>query len=420
MTTVAADPNPELVQAISDARIVADVRQHADGVGRADRWSATIIGGLFALTAVGAAISHGLPTAREVVLFALLVVAHLIASRVVFESAGGAAAATEPVLVAGLLLLPVPGVPLVVLLSLLLSARPGVRSSHDLLVRSVSGWHCVGPVAVLAVANLDGVALAHWPVYVAVLAAQFLLDAVIAALRCRALGISLRVLPKPMAWAWGLDALLAPIGLAAVLATDAGPLAVAFAMCPVGILALLGRDRTEHFEKAVVISEAFEAAIESARLDPVSGIANRRAWNEATARAALRFAANPMGRSVSVLLADVDGLKSVNDTLGHDAGDDLIRAAAQALVTAAPEGSLAARIGGDEFGLLVVDRADIDTAALVAEVRRAVSDHPLVHGVALSLSVGAASCPPYADVEAAQVAADEQAIADKAARRAGR
>ena len=210
--------------------------------------------------------------------------------------------ATEPMLIAGLLLLPVGYVPVVVLLSLVLSASEGSRSRHDLLVRAVSGWHCIGPVVVLAVADPDGFALHHWPIYVLAVLAQFLLDALIAVIRCSVLGISLAVLPRPMAWAWGVDALLAPIGVAAVLGADGSRGRCVIAMCPVGILALLGRDRAEHFEKAVAISEAFEAALESARLDPVSGIANRRAWNEATARAALRFAANPMGRLVSVML----------------------------------------------------------------------------------------------------------------------
>ena len=79
-----------------------------------------------------------------------------------------------------------------------------------------------------------------------------------------------------------------------------------------------------------------------------------------------------------------------------------------------------ARIGGDEFGILVTDRTDIDPDTLIARVRAAIAAHPPVHGVALSLSVGSAACPPYADVEAAQAAADERAIADKALRRAGR
>jgi diguanylate cyclase (GGDEF)-like protein len=414
-------PSPELEQAISEARAVADVRHQAEAaISGSDRWSARLIGGSFGLVALGLLIVHGVPSGREAITFALLTAVHTLACRVAFESAGGSAVPTEPTLVAGLLLLPIEFVPLMVLFSLLMSTRERPVSRHDLLVRAVSGWHCIGPVAVFAAVGADGATLDRWPVLVLALLAQFVLDATIAVLRCVALGIPWQVLPRPMAWAWAVDALLAPIGVAAVLATDGSLWSLLFASCPIGILALLGRDRAEHLEKVVVISEAFEAAIETARLDPVSGIANRRAWNEATARAALRFAANPMGRSVSVLLADVDGLKAVNDTLGHDAGDELIRASAEALKRAAPVGALVARIGGDEFGILVVDRADLDAVTLVVRVQAAIAAMPAVHGVTLSLSVGAAGCPPFADVEAAQAAADERAIADKAIRRAGR
>jgi diguanylate cyclase (GGDEF)-like protein len=421
MTAHAPSPGPELAQAISEARTVAEVRQQdGEEVSTTDRWSGLILGGGYAVVAVALAMLHGVPTGREALTFVAFAAAHAFASRVVFESAGGLAVATQPTLVASLLVLPVEYVPLVVLIGLLASAPAGSRSRHDLLVRALSGWHSVGPVTVLWFAAYDEVSLRHWPVYALALLAQFALDATIAVVRCVALGIPVRVLPRPMAWSWAVDALLTPIGIAAVLAADGTEWSLVIALCPVGILALLGRDRTEHLEKAVVISEAFEAAVESARLDPVTGIANRRAWNEATAHAALRFAANPMGRSVTVVLADVDGLKRVNDTMGHDAGDELIRAAAQALVAAAPVGALVARIGGDEFGMLVTDRAELGAEELVQRLRSTVAAQPSVHGVRLSLSVGGASCPPYADVEAAQAAADEHAMADKARRRAGR
>jgi diguanylate cyclase (GGDEF)-like protein len=420
MTTTAPMSSPELDQVITEGRTVADVRQQDAGETAADRWSALVVGGAYVVLAIGLFVAHGLPTGREAWMFVLLGAMHTLASKVVFESAGGFAVPTEPTLVVALLLLPLDHVPMLVLVSLLVSIPERPITRHDVLVRALSGWHCIGPLAVLAVADLDGVALDHWPVYAVAVGAQFVLDATVAGLRCLALGIPLTVLPRPLAWSWSVDALLAPIGVAAVLATDGSLWAVAFAACPIGILALLGRDRTEHFEKAVQISEAFEAAVEAARQDPVSGIANRRAWNEATARAALRFAANPMGRSVSVVLADVDGLKHVNDTVGHDAGDDLIRAAAAALLAAAPPGALVARIGGDEFGILVVDGPDVGCEQLVARVRAAVAAQPAVSGARLSLSVGGAACPPYADVEAAQAAADERAMADKAARRAGR
>jgi diguanylate cyclase (GGDEF)-like protein len=420
MTAHAPPPGPELAQAITEARTVAEVRQQ-DGtaITPADRWSGVLLGGGYAVVATVLAVVHGVPSGRAALTFVAFAAAHALASRVVFESAGGLAVATQPTLVAGLLVLPVAYVPLVVLVGLLSSAPAAARSRHDLLVRALSGWHSIGPVVVLWLAAPDHVSPRHWPVYAVALLAQFVLDATTAVIRCLATGIPISVLPRPMAWSWAVDALLTPIGIAAVLAADGTKWSIVIALCPVGILALLGRDRTEHLEKAVAISEAFEAAVEAARIDPVTGIANRRAWNEAAAHAALRFAANPMGRSVTVVLADVDGLKRVNDTLGHDAGDELIRAAARALTAAAPSGALVARVGGDEFGVLVTDRSEIDAEEVVQRIRAAVAAQS-VPGGRLSLSVGGASCPPYADVEAAQAAADERAMADKVRRRAGR
>ncbi len=69
--------------------------------------------------------------------------------------------------------------------------------------------------------------------------------------------------------------------------------------------------------------------------------------------------------------------------------------------------------------MLVVGAA-IDSSILVGAVRERMQRVSPVHGVAVSLSVGAASCPPLADVEAILTAADSLAFADKAARRVGR
>jgi diguanylate cyclase (GGDEF)-like protein len=226
-------------------------------------------------------------------------------------------------------------------------------------------------------------------------------------------------LPRPMTWSWSVDALLAPIGLTAVLATDSWWVALGWASTPIALLALLARDHAEHLEKAVVISEAFDAAVSAARRDALTELANRRAWSEATARAAIEFEADPLGKTVAVLMADLDGLKMVNDLLGHDAGDDLICAAADVLRSAAPADALVARLGGDEFGILLVG-SSTTAEELVFAVRHASLTHPGLHGCSVSLSVGIASCPPFDAVEDALVAADQRAFVDKAERRAGR
>ncbi|GEL96062.1 GGDEF domain-containing protein [Cellulomonas composti] len=111
--------------------------------------------------------------------------------------------------------------------------------------------------------------------------------------------------------------------------------------------------------------------------DPLTGLPNRRAADNA-AEAALED-----GREVCIVMADVDGLKRVNDRMGHETGDDLLRTVADVLRRVADElpGSTAARIGGDEFCLVTVGHH----RATVAEVlSRVVGGYPLPHGAAIS------------------------------------
>lgn len=415
-----ASGGAELARAVADAREVADARAHRP-TDRSAWYTELGFGAGFLVVALALLLNWRDPTWHEVLAAALLVVAHGVGSRVMFESSGGAAVPTAPIVVAALFLVPLQLVPAIVLAGLVIGSlgRTADRGIHRLLVPAISGWNSLGPVAVLASIGTREPGVHHWPWYLAALGAQFVIDTVVAVVRVRSLGMSWRVLPRPMAWTCLVDFTLAPVGLTAVIACEGSLWSVLLASTPIALLALLARDRAEHLEKAVVISEAFEQAIETARLDALTGIGNRRAWNEATARAAVQFAADPVGSPVTVVLGDLDRLKQVNDTHGHDAGDELIRAAARVFAGSAPPGALVARLGGDEFGMLVVGRT-VSEADLIASMRERMRSMPPVHGMDVSLSLGAASCPPLPDVEAALAAADSLAFADKAARRAGR
>ena len=101
--------------------------------------------------------------------------------------------------------------------------------------------------------------------------------------------------------------------------------------------------------------------------DPLTGLLNRRALDE---RAAQAFDVAPRStRTVTVVSLDINRLKQVNDTLGHLAGDQLIQSVARALTTEFSRlaGSLVARVGGDEFTVLVSGH---DPAAVVAAADR--------------------------------------------------
>ncbi|HXF36327.1 MAG TPA: sensor domain-containing diguanylate cyclase [Actinomycetota bacterium] len=151
-----------------------------------------------------------------------------------------------------------------------------------------------------------------------------------------------------------------------------------------------------------------------ASTDPLTGVANRRTFQEALERELSR--ASRAGSSLGLVLLDVDRFKEFNDTHGHQAGDELLRAVARSLVAHCRDFDTVARYGGEEFVLILPD-CDPPTCAAVADrVRRAAAQRP--GGVTVTLSAGAASYPSDAgDASALVRAADEALYASK---RAGR
>ncbi len=89
----------------------------------------------------------------------------------------------------------------------------------------------------------------------------------------------------------------------------------------------------------------------SAAHDPLTNIANRRTFDHALEAAAARSAR--YGWAFTLLIADLNGFKAVNDTLGHAVGDDLLRQFGLAMRRSVRSGDVAARIGGDEFAVIL-------------------------------------------------------------------
>lgn len=152
---------------------------------------------------------------------------------------------------------------------------------------------------------------------------------------------------------------------------------------------------------------------EMARRDPLTGLGNRLVWDEAVARAQSQVDG---GGEATVITLDVDGLKELNDTQGHDAGDELLRRCAQILVEHGREGDVATRLGGDEFALLLPVGRTL-AAQRVAALRERLASATSC-GVQVAASVGAATAGPGGSLADAMRDADAAMYADKRTRRA--
>ena len=117
------------------------------------------------------------------------------------------------------------------------------------------------------------------------------------------------------------------------------------------------------------ITERKHAQQELERLasdDPLTGLLNRRRFDEELQRELKRLQRTP-GRKAALLLLDVDRFKLVNDSLGHRAGDDVLCAVAQTLTHRLRGTDVIARLGGDEFAALLIDLQGAAAASRIAE-----------------------------------------------------
>jgi diguanylate cyclase (GGDEF)-like protein len=133
-----------------------------------------------------------------------------------------------------------------------------------------------------------------------------------------------------------------------------------------------------------------------ARCDELTGLPNRLSLRELLDAAALAAAAG--GPPCAVMVLDFDGFKAVNDTLGHEAGDELLRVLAGRLARRAEGDAVVARLGGDEFAVLSTRRAGADDALALAERLLQAFDEPVpVAGARLRLggSLGIALGPEH-------------------------
>ena len=108
--------------------------------------------------------------------------------------------------------------------------------------------------------------------------------------------------------------------------------------------------------------------LKEATVDDLTGLLNRRGWRMTAKRELAR--ATREGTQVGVLLLDLDSLKEINDTRGHDEGDRVLVETADRMRTALRAGDVLARLGGDEFGALLMDTSDGQALAAVDRLRQ--------------------------------------------------
>jgi diguanylate cyclase (GGDEF)-like protein len=149
--------------------------------------------------------------------------------------------------------------------------------------------------------------------------------------------------------------------------------------------------------------------------DELTGLPNRRLFQDRLASALER--ARRTGAQTALLLVDLDHFKEVNDTLGHHAGDRLLKHAAAVFSGRVRRSDTVARTGGDEFSLILEEPTSRDEAATVGSSLMQMLKEPLqlgVHSVQISASIGVAVFPDDAhDMESLCIAADLRMYSQK-------
>jgi diguanylate cyclase (GGDEF)-like protein len=133
--------------------------------------------------------------------------------------------------------------------------------------------------------------------------------------------------------------------------------------------------------------------------------------------------ARAFNRPLSVMVVDLDGMKQVNDGFGHKAGDDLLSAFGAFLLSTTRASDVPARVGGDEFAIILPDTSDQAAVALKERLNRRLSEMSLVEGVDIPItaSFGVASFPSAgASVDSLLQRADFDMYQDKNMRKAQR
>ena len=158
-----------------------------------------------------------------------------------------------------------------------------------------------------------------------------------------------------------------------------------------------------HAVGAIEAARQVERLRELAELDPLTGLRNRRGFEQGL------DGCGPL----ALLICDLDHFKRVNDTLGHPAGDDVLRRFADLLRDCTREDDAAVRLGGEEFALVLSGAGEHEALAVAERLRRRVAAEFREFPVPISVSVGIADSRPCDGAEALVRAANRALFAAK-------
>ena len=151
----------------------------------------------------------------------------------------------------------------------------------------------------------------------------------------------------------------------------------------------------KQIELAITIADLFQAVKEQAITDGMTGLYNRRYFEEYIKKEAIR--AMRQNQKFTVIGIDLDHLKQINDTYGHNYGDIAIKTIAEVLKSNARSIDIAARMGGEEFNL-ILPAVDIEGGCIAAErIRKAIESVELEKIGHITASLGVATYPDQSD-----------------------
>lgn len=149
--------------------------------------------------------------------------------------------------------------------------------------------------------------------------------------------------------------------------------------------------------QAAWLQAVIDALCNLSSRDPLTGLANRRQFELALAREIDRVAR--AGEPALVLIADIDRFKAVNDTHGHAAGDLVIQSVAQSLNECVRPMDTVARLGGEEFAIILPNCPPAFGQTVAERIRRKVEHRPVAIGLTesinITISLGGAFAPQW-------------------------